>query len=63
MYQRTLLYIACMLAGFGLANIPTSNVINEGITNFFDVVGGVMIIVFGLAILYMGIRSLFEFHR
>ena len=58
MYQRTLLYLACMLAGFGLANVPTSTVINVWIANFFEIVGGITIIVFGLALLYLGIKSL-----
>lgn len=58
MYQQALLYVACLIAGFGLANLPTSNVINEGIADFFEVVGGLMITVFSLAILYLGIRSL-----
>lgn len=58
MYQRALLYVACMLAGFGLANVPTSTVINSGIVSFFEVVGGIMVIVFGIALLYLGIRAL-----
>ena len=58
MYQRALLYVACMLAGFGLAKIPTSTVINAGIASFFEVVGGIAIIVFGIALLYLGVRSL-----
>lgn len=59
-YQRALLYVATMLAGFGLANVPTSTVINEGIAEFFSIVGGVIIIVFGLALLYLGIKDLFS---
>lgn len=58
MYQRALLYVACMLAGFGLANIPESTVINAGIVSFFEVVGGITVIVFGLALLYLGVKSL-----
>ncbi len=58
MYQRALLYVACMLAGFGLANVPVSSVINAGIASFFEVVGGLTIIVFGLALLYLGVKSL-----
>ena len=58
MYQRTLLYLACMIAGFGMANVPTSTVINAGIAGFFEVVGGITIIVFGLALLYLGIKDL-----
>lgn len=60
MYQRALLYLACLIAGFGIANIPTSSVINEGIAGFFEVIGGFMVIIFALAILYLGIRSLFN---
>jgi len=58
MYQRALLYLACMIAGFGLANIPESSVINAGIVSFFEIVGGIAIIVFGIALLYLGIKSL-----
>lgn len=60
MYQRVLLFLACMVAGFGLANVPTSTVINDGVANFFEVIGGFMIIIFGLVILYFGIRNLFN---
>lgn len=60
MYERTLLYVACILAGFGLANIPVSSVINDGIASFFEIIGGAMIIVFGLALLYLGIKKLFS---
>lgn len=58
MYQRALLYVACMLAGFGLANIPTSAIINTGITSFFEAVGGITVIVFALALLYLGVKNL-----
>lgn len=58
MYQRALLYVACMLAGFGLANVPVSSVINAGVVGFFEIVGGITIIVFGLALLYLGVKSL-----
>ncbi|HLR75928.1 MAG TPA: hypothetical protein VK077_11740 [Virgibacillus sp.] len=58
MYQRALLYVAAMLAGFGLANLPESPVINSSVTTFFEVVGGISIIVFALALLYLGIKNL-----
>lgn len=58
MYQRALLYVAAMLAGFGLANLPTSTVINNGIATFFEVVGGISIIIFALALLYLGFKNL-----
>lgn len=59
MYQRALLFLACMLAGFGLANIPTSTVINADIVSFFEVVGGISVIVFAVALLYLGFKALF----
>jgi len=58
MYQRALLYLACMLAGFGLANVPTSSAINGGVADFFEIVGGISVIVFALALFYLGIRDL-----
>ncbi len=60
MYQRALLYLACILAGFGLANVPTSTVINESVVAFFEVLGGITIILFSVALLYDGVRSLFN---
>ena len=58
MYQRALHYLACLLAGFGLANIPESSVINAGVVSFFEIVGGIAMIVFGIALLYLGVKSL-----
>lgn len=58
MYYLALLYLACVLAGFALASIPTSSVITAGIASFFQIVGGVAIIVFAVAILYLGVKSL-----
>lgn len=58
MYQLALLYLACILAGFGLANVPISTVITAGLAAFFDIVGGVTVIVFGLALLYLGVKTL-----
>lgn len=58
MYQRALLFLACMLAGFGLANIPDSAAFNKGIHNFFEVVGGVSIILFALATIFLGVKAL-----
>lgn len=60
MYQRALLYVACVLAGFGLAHVPTSTVTNDSVVSFFEVIGGITIIVFSLALLYMGIKDLFR---
>jgi cytochrome c biogenesis protein CcdA len=58
MYQRAVLFLACMLAGFGLANIPDSAILNTGIQSFFEIVGGLTVIVFGLALLVLGVKAL-----
>ncbi|WP_264739081.1 hypothetical protein [Cytobacillus firmus] len=58
MYQLALLYLACMLAGYGMTMIPVSAVITSGIASFFSIVGGLAMIVFGLAILYLGVKSM-----
>ncbi|QED47669.1 hypothetical protein [Cytobacillus dafuensis] len=57
MQALALLYLACILAGFALANIPTSVVITAGIANVLTIVGGIVIIVFVLALLYLGVKS------
>ncbi|MFE8695016.1 hypothetical protein ACFYKT_01440 [Cytobacillus sp. FJAT-53684] len=58
MYLLPLLYVACMLAGFALINIPTSALITAGVASFFDIVGGIAVIVFAIALLYLGVKAL-----
>ncbi|MBP1948619.1 hypothetical protein SAMN05216232_3152 [Virgibacillus subterraneus] len=60
MHQTVLLYLACILAGFALANVPTSSVITAGIATFFQIIGGIAVIVFSLAILYLGVKTLLD---
>ncbi|WP_164214442.1 hypothetical protein [Virgibacillus sp. YIM 98842] len=60
MQQLALLYLACILAGFGLANLPISSVISAEIANFFSILGGLAIIIFSLAVLYLGLKTLFK---
>ncbi|MFB4167924.1 hypothetical protein [Virgibacillus sp. JSM 102003] len=60
MHQTVLLYLACILAGFALANVPTSSVITAGIATFFQIIGGIAVIVFSLAILYLGVKALLD---
>ncbi|MEN1968109.1 hypothetical protein WMZ97_08535 [Lentibacillus sp. N15] len=60
MYQLALFYLACVLAGFGLANLPTSTVITPEIAEFFQAIGGIAMVVFALAVLYLGVKSLFQ---
>ncbi|MFA1820943.1 hypothetical protein ACDX78_12295 [Virgibacillus oceani] len=60
MHQLSLLYLACMLVGFGLANQPTSAIVSAEIANFFSIIGGIAMIVFALATLYLGVKALFN---
>lgn len=55
-----LLYLASILSGFALINVPTSTIITPGIANVFDIVGSIAIVVFSLALLYHGIKSLIK---
>ncbi|MED3573258.1 hypothetical protein [Cytobacillus praedii] len=54
------LYLASILSGFALINVPTSAIITPGIANFFDIVGGIAIVVFSFVLLYHGIKSLIK---
>ncbi|TFJ92710.1 hypothetical protein E4U82_11130 [Lentibacillus salicampi] len=58
MHHSTLLYFACVLAGFALANVPASSIITGELTSFLNVIGGIVVIIFSAAILYLGFRSL-----
>lgn len=60
MYQLALLYLSCILAGFGLTNIPEVGFINADVANFFAIVGAIAVIVFSLALLYLGVKELFN---
>ena len=52
------LYVACVLAGFALVNLPTSAFITAGVASFFAIIGAIAIIVFSLVLLYFGVRAL-----
>ncbi|KAB2337688.1 hypothetical protein F7731_08835 [Cytobacillus depressus] len=58
MNPLVILYLACVLAGIALIKVPVSAVITAGIASFFSIVGGIAIIVFSLALLYLGIKAL-----
>ncbi|MDP4169647.1 MAG: hypothetical protein Q8906_03480 [Bacillota bacterium] len=51
------LYLACLLAGFALVNLPAISFL-VGLTGFFNIVGVVAIIVFSFALLYLGLKAL-----
>ncbi|WP_339217255.1 hypothetical protein [Ornithinibacillus sp. FSL M8-0202] len=52
------LYIAAILAGFALANVPTSTIITEQIAEILQLIGGLVIVVFAIAIIYLALRAL-----
>lgn len=58
MHSLAFLYLACILAGFSLVNVPTSSIISAGIASFFHTVGAIAIIIFSLALLYTGVKAL-----
>jgi len=58
MYQLALIYLACILAGFSLANLPTAGFISADIANLFEIIGGLVIIVFAIALIILGIKVL-----
>ncbi|MBP2240293.1 hypothetical protein J2Z40_000846 [Cytobacillus eiseniae] len=60
MYLVPLLYFLSMLAGFALISVPTSAVITAGVASFLDIVGGIAVIVFAIALLYLGFKALFR---
>ncbi|SFA80409.1 MULTISPECIES: hypothetical protein [unclassified Bacillus (in: firmicutes)] len=53
------LYVACILAGFALLDLPSLSFISSLVT-FFDIVGVIAIIVFSFALLYLGVKSLIK---
>ncbi|WP_040204382.1 hypothetical protein [Neobacillus jeddahensis] len=59
MNQVATLFLACILAGFALVHMPTISFL-AGLTPFFTVVGGLAILVFSFALLYLGVKALFS---
>ncbi|MDY0407025.1 hypothetical protein P5G51_018260 [Virgibacillus sp. 179-BFC.A HS] len=58
MYQLALLYLAGLVAGYGFTLLEPTGFIGADITNFFNVVGVIAMIVFGLATFWVGIKAL-----
>ncbi|WP_077211719.1 hypothetical protein [Bacillus dakarensis] len=60
MYHIAYLFLACVLAGFALANLPSSSLLTAGAASFLGVIGVIAIIVFSFLILYLGVKALFK---
>ena len=58
MNQLALLYVACILAGYALANLPTSALITAEIASVFTIIGGLVMVVFAVALVILGVRAI-----
>jgi len=56
------LYLAAILAGFALTRVPTSAIVTSQIQTILVLVGGIVIIVFAIAIIHLAIKALFHKH-
>lgn len=57
MNSLAFLYLACILAGLALVNLPGIPLISS-LTSIFDIIGVLAMIVFAFALLYHGLRAL-----
>jgi hypothetical protein len=58
MHQLANLFLACILAGFALIYMPFIYFLSS-LSSFFHVVGALAILVFSIALLYLGLKALF----
>ncbi|MCL6571665.1 MAG: hypothetical protein K6T88_08260 [Bacillus sp. (in: Bacteria)] len=58
MDRLTNLFLACILAGFALVNLPEIPFL-AGLSSFFHIVGALAILGFSFVLLYKGIKALF----
>ena len=56
------LYVAAILAGFALTKVPTSAIITPQIQTILVLVGGIVIIIFAIAIIHLAFKALFHKH-
>ncbi|PLR78533.1 hypothetical protein CU633_04705 [Bacillus sp. V3-13] len=57
MNNTVLLFLAGILAGFALLKVPAVSFLT-GLLPLFNIIGALAIIVFSLALLYLGLRTL-----
>ncbi|MEI3605614.1 hypothetical protein SPD48_07910 [Pseudogracilibacillus sp. SE30717A] len=58
MNPLALLYLACILAGYALANLPTSALITAEIASVFTIIGSLVMVVFAVALIFLGVKAL-----
>ncbi|MEH7299969.1 hypothetical protein [Neobacillus drentensis] len=57
MNHLSVLFLACILAGFALMKVATVGFLSS-LSSFIIIVGALVVIVFALAIIYLGLKSL-----
>ncbi|HLR70972.1 MAG TPA: hypothetical protein VK085_06030 [Pseudogracilibacillus sp.] len=60
MDRLTILYLACIIAGYALSNLPTSALITDEIANVFTIIGGLVMVVFAVALIILGVKAIFR---
>ena len=60
MNQVSLLYLACILAGYALANLPSSALVTDEISNVSTIIGGIVMIVFAVALIIQGVKTIIQ---
>lgn len=59
MGNTSILYLACILAGFALMKVATvSFLAGAGLTSFVTGLGTLVVVVFALGLLYYGVKAL-----
>jgi amino acid transporter len=59
MKHVALLFFVGILAGFALVHLPAISFLS-GLFPFFHIVGALAVLVFALALIYMGVKALFK---
>ncbi|WP_423801428.1 hypothetical protein [Neobacillus sp. SAB-20_R2A] len=59
MNQTAILFLACILAGFALVKMPVIPFL-ASLASLFHVIGALAILIFALAILYLGAKAFFK---
>ncbi|MDQ1147232.1 putative membrane protein [Bacillus sp. SORGH_AS 510] len=58
MNHVSVLFLACILAGFALIKVATTAAFLSSLSSFIVIVGALVVLVFALAIIYQGLKSL-----
>ncbi|MGZ4159282.1 MAG: hypothetical protein ACXVNF_00565 [Neobacillus sp.] len=59
MKSLAFLFLACILAGFALVNLPAISFLS-GLFPFFHIVGALAVLVFSFALIYEGLKAFFS---